>query len=240
MTLHYITYNSTTSKSLGIYVSGGSSFDAAAPDYTSYEIPGKNGDLQINNDRYKNIDVTYPVFIPGGFETSVQAVRNWMRSADGYVELSDTYDTTHYRLARGKDVLSFSPTAQNVGANFRLVFDCKPQRFITSAYAQVTLTSGQILNNTTQYVALPRFQLDGVTNGGTLTVANSLGTVTMTATSTRSQTTYIDCETCNIYYSSTNLNSLFSGDFPVFAPGNNTITFSGITSVKVRPRYWEL
>ena len=64
--MNYITYNSTTSQSLGIFVSRGSSFDAAAPDYTSYEIPGKNGDRQINNDRYKNIDVIYPVFIPGG------------------------------------------------------------------------------------------------------------------------------------------------------------------------------
>ena len=180
MKLHYITYNGTTSKSLGIYVSRGSSFDAAAPDYVSYQIPGRNGDLQINNDRYLNIDVTYPVFIPGGFESTVQAVRNWMRSADGYVNLQDTFDTTHYRLARGKDVLSFAPSANNVGANFELVFDCKPQRFITAAYDQVTVTSGDVLTNPTQYTALPRFQVDGVTNGATLTVTNSLGTTTMT------------------------------------------------------------
>ncbi len=240
MTNHYITYNGTSSKSLGIYVSRGSCFDAAAPDYVSYQIPGRNGDLQINNDRYLNIDVTYPVFIPGGFESSVQAVRNWMRSADGYANLLDTFDPTHYRMARGKDVLTFEPTAQNRGANFTLVFDCKPQRFITSAYNQVTVTTGDTLVNPTQYTALPRFQVDGVTTGATLTVANSLGTVTMTATRNRSNSSYIDCENCNIYAGSINLNDLFSGDFPVFTAGNNVVTFSGITSVKVRPRYWEL
>ena len=240
MKLHYITYNGTTSKSLGIYVSRGSSFDAAAPDYVSYQIPGKNGDLQINNDRYLNIDVSYPVFIPGGFESSVQAVRNWMRSADGYVNLQDTYDTTHYRRARGKDVLSFTPTAQDVGANFELVFDCKPQRFLISGYQQVTLTSGDVLTNPTPFKALPRFETSGISNGGTLTVTNSLGTFTMTATRTRSSAAYIDCENYNIYSGSTNLNDLYSGDFPVFAEGNNTITFSGITTVKVRPYWWEL
>ena len=240
MTLNYITYNGVTSKSLGIYVSRGSTYDAAAPDYTSYQIPGRNGDLQINNNRYQNIDVTYPVFIPGSFPSLVQAVRNWMRSADGYVNLLDTYDTTHYRLARGKDVLSFEPSPANNGANFELVFDCKPQRFITSAYNQVTVTSGDVLINPTQFTALPRFEVAGVSNGATLTVANSLGTTTMTATRARANASWIDCENCNIYAGSLNLNDLFSGDFPVFTSGNNTVTFSGITTVKVRPRYWEL
>lgn len=240
MIINKVTYNGVSSDSLGIYVSRGSTYDAAAPDYTSYQIPGRNGDLQINNNRYENIDVSYPVFIPGSFPTLVQAVRNWMRSADGYVTLQDTYDATHYRLARGKDVLSFEPSPANNGANFELVFDCKPQRFLISAYSQVTVTTGDVLINPTQFNALPRFEVSGVTNGGTLTVANSLGTVTMTATRARAGSSYIDCENCNIYSGSNNLNDLFSGDFPVFAPGNNTVTFSGITTVKVRPRYWEL
>lgn len=236
----YIIYNSIYSNSLGIFVSRGSSYDAAAPDYVSYQIQGRNGDLQINNDRYQNIDVTYPVFIPRGFPSMVQAVRNWMRSADGYANLQDSYDTTHYRLARGKDVLSFSPSPNNVGANFQLVFDSKPQRFLISGYSQQSITSGDVLTNPTQFTALPRFQVSGISNGGTLTVANSLGTTTMTATRARSSSAYIDCETMNIYSGSTNLNDLFSGDFPVFTEGNNTITFSGITTVAVRPRWWEL
>lgn len=240
MILHYITYNSVTSKSLGIFVSSGSTFDAAAPDYTSYEIPGKNGDLQINNNRYKNIDVAYPVFIPGAFTSSVQAVRNWMRSADGYVELKDTYDTTHYRLARGKDILAFKPSPQNNGANFQLVFDCKPQRFLNSGTSWKTLTSGDVLNNPTPFVALPQFEVYNNTASATFTVTNSLGTYTMTATAARSGYTFIRSEIMNIYNGNTNLNHLFTGDFPVFAPGNNTITFSGMGSLKVRPYWWEL
>lgn len=240
MNINKVIYNSVSSDSLGIYVSRGSAYDAAAPDYTSYQIPGRNGDLHINNNRYENIDVTYPVFIPGAFPSLVQAVRNWMRSSDGYAMLQDTYDTTHYRLGRGKDVLSFEPSPSNYGANFELVFDCKPQRFLISGYNQVSVTSGDVLDNQTQYTALPRFAVTSVANGATLTVVNSLGTTTMTATRARSGTAYIDCENCNIYSGSTNLNDLFSGDFPVFAPGNNTITFSGITTVAVRPRYWEL
>lgn len=238
--MNSITYNGVTSQSLGIFVSRGSSFDAAAPDYVSYQIPGKNGDLQINNDRYMNIDVTYPVFIPGGFPASVQAVRNWMRSADGYVELTDTYDTTHYRLARGKDVLEFSPTAENKGANFQLVFDCKPQRFLKNGNSWKTLSSGDVLDNPAPFVALPQFEVYNNTANATFTVTNSLGTYTMTATAARAGYTFIRTEIMNIYNGNTNLNHLFTGDFPVFAPGNNTITFSGMGSLKVRPYWWEL
>lgn len=238
--MNSITYNGVTSQSLGIFVSRGSSFDAAAPDYVSYKIPGKNGDLQINNDRYMNIDVTYPVFIPGGFPASVQAVRNWMRSADRYVELTDTYDTTHYRLARGKDVLAFSPTAENKGANFQLVFDCKPQRFLKSGNSWKTLASGDVLDNPTPFVALPQFEVYNNTANATFTVTNSLGTYTMTATAARASYTFIRTEIMNMYNGNTNLNHLFTGDFPVFAPGNNTITFSGMGSLKVRPYWWEL
>lgn len=242
MKLHYITYNGTTSKSLGIYVSRGSSFDAAAPDYVSYQIPGKNGDLQINNDRYLNIDVTYPVFIPGGFESSVQAVRNWMRSADGYAKLSDTYDTAHFRLGRGKDVMTFTPAAQNVGANFELLFDCKPQRWLVTGDTTLNITSGDTITNPTQFPAAPTFWITNPSTGGSITFANAGGrTYVMSITGSRTGRITCDCETMNIYAGATNYNWLLSGDFPVFEAGAGvTITFSGITKLEVKPRWWEL
>lgn len=127
-----VKYNGKSTADLGVIVSGEASFDAAAPDYTSYQIPGKNGDLMLSNNRYLNIDVTYPAFIPADFEEKVQAIRNWMRSARSYARIEDNYDLLHFRLGMGKDVLPFEPSAENVGSNMSLVFDCKPQRFLYS------------------------------------------------------------------------------------------------------------
>ena len=127
-----VKYNGKSTADLGVIVSGEAAFDAAAPDYTSYQIPGKNGDLMLSNNRYLNIDVTYPAFIPADFEDKVQAIRNWMRSARSYARIEDNYDLLHYRMGMGKDVLPFEPTAENVGSNMSLVFDCKPQRFLYS------------------------------------------------------------------------------------------------------------
>lgn len=127
-----VKYNGKSTADLGVIVSGEASFDAAAPDYTSYQIPGKNGDLMLSNNRFLNIDVTYPAFIPADFEERVQAIRNWMRSARSYARIEDNYDLLHFRLGMGKDVLTFEPSAENEGSNMSLVFDCKPQRFLYS------------------------------------------------------------------------------------------------------------
>ena len=84
MKIGYVTYNGVRSDSLGIFLSGSGTFGAAELDATVYQIPGRNGDLIIPANRYKNIEVIYPAFVPNDFENRVQAVRNWMRSAEGY------------------------------------------------------------------------------------------------------------------------------------------------------------
>lgn len=238
--INTITYNSIQSDSLGVFVTGSGSFDAAELDIIAYEIPGRNGDLLIPNNRYKNIEIIYPAFVPSNFMTRVQAIRNWLRGASGYVKLSDTYDTTHYRMALNSVRQSFETVNRNDGANFELVFNCKPQRFLNSGDTAVTLSNNYTLSNPTNFNALPMFTMASNTSSGTFTVSNSLGTFTMTATAARNSSTTIDCDTQNIYNSSTNLNHLFSGTFPILAPGTNTITFSGITTFKVTPRWWEL
>lgn len=132
MRIGKVNYNGVSSDTLGVFVSGSGSYDAAEYDVTKYEVMGRNGDILIPNNRYKNIEVTYPCFIPNDFETRVQAVRNWMRSARSYARIEDNYDLLHYRMGIGKGVLKFSPAQQSIGANAQLVFNCKPQRFLKS------------------------------------------------------------------------------------------------------------
>lgn len=149
--IHTLTYNGTKSSDLGVFVTGSGSFDAAELDVDKYEIPGRNGDLILSNNRYKNIEITYPAFIPKAFMDKAQNVRNWMRSSRVYARLEDTYDTAHYRLGIPTGVQSFEPANRNDGANFEMTFDCKPQRFLKSGEtpetveADVQTESGEIV-----------------------------------------------------------------------------------------------
>ena len=145
-----ITYNGKNSLELGVYTTGSGSFDAAELDVDKYEVAGRNGDVIIPKNRYKNIEVIYPAFIPKQFGDKVQSVRNWLRSAKVYSRLEDTYDMDHFRMGRASGVQSFEPVNRNDGANFEMTFDCKPQRFLKvgetpeTVEAETKTASGEI------------------------------------------------------------------------------------------------
>lgn len=244
-TLTFDGYNSLTD--FGVYISGPGVHNAAEADVTAYQIPGRNGDLIISNNRYKNIEVTYPAFIAHGFAAKEQAVRNWIKRAVNYRELSDTYDPTHFRKARPTGELEFSPVRPD-GANFEIVFDCDPRRFLLAGETDETFTNDVWSDtNPTGFTAKPLVFLQDIASGLTLDFYDdeSGRTITLTATAAHVGVIVIDCETQDIYDDNTldNLNTLFtlSGDFPELGGGFNSVTIAGTYSVAIiRPRWWEL
>ena len=237
MKIGRLTFNYVSSDTYGIVVAGAGSFDPAEPDMTSYSVPGKNGDILLDNHRYKNIDVTYPAFIPNDFVNQSQNIRNWILGNKSYKELSDSFDSAHYRLAVGKSV-RFSPVFENTAANMSITFNCKPQRFLTSGKTQRSISSGDTLTNPSGFDAFPSLRLANVAAGASITFTNSAGTYTLTATAASATPVTIDCELMTIRTGTLN-NELFSGDFPILHRGVTTITFSGM-GVQIAPRWWEL
>ena len=234
----------------GLYVSGPGVHNAAEEDVTVFSIPGRNGDLIVSNNRYKNIEVSYPAFIPRSFSSMEQKIRSWLRKTPQYLDLTDTYDTTHFRKARAVGVLEFEPVRSDA-ANVEIIFDCMPQRFLTSGDVDATfsaLGSAHVWggSNPTGFVAKPLVKLSGIGAGLEVEfITDTFGTVTLTATTSYADTVAIDCETQDVYdlTNGTNLNDLFtfSGDFPAFGAGANRIIVTGThSSALVKPRWWEL
>lgn len=91
------------------------------------------------------------------------------------------------------------------------------------------------LNNPTLFDALPFLRVYGT---GILGIGSH--TITITAADVY---TDIDCEMMDCFKGSANKNQYvqFSGnDFPTLEPGVNGFTFSGITKVEVKPRWWSV
>lgn len=244
MKIGKITYGSQSSNEFGLIVAGAGTFNPALPDMTSYSVPGKNGDVILDNHRYKNIDVKYPGFIADAFIGNAQGIRNWILSGKEYKELSDNFDTTHFRLAIGKDV-SFSPVNENKAANMSITFNCKPQRFLVSGTTGVTITPSAILENPTGFEARPRITIIEAAQGATITFTKPGYTTIITAI--EDMTDYaviIDSETMTIsdLYTHENLADKFniSNGLPVLKSGQTSVTCSGVSSASLRPRWWEL
>jgi len=92
-----------------------------------------------------------------------------------------------------------------------------------------------ILVNPTPFTAQPIFEVEG---SGTLTVNNSSMTIA------NNGTTVIDSEMMEAYEEENGAiasrNDMVSGEFPTLKEGNNNIGTVGLTSVKVKPKWWEV
>ena len=235
---NYFTFDSVTSTSLSTYISGEGSFNAPERVYDMQIIPGRNGALAIDEKRFENIEVTYPAFIfkqdGTSFESAMATLRSTLLSRNGYKRLTDTYHTDEFRMAIFKNAIEVDPKNINRAGEFDLVFTCKPQRFLTSGESVTTLSSSGTISNPTQFESKP---LLVVTGTGNLTVNGVQIAISASPTT-------IDCEAMEAYNGTTSRNGsivLTPNKFPVLSPGSNTITLgSGITQVKITPRWWRV
>ena len=233
---NYITYNGKSSADFGVWVSGGGTINAPARDVQSVSVPGRNGDLTIDNGRFVNIPVAYPAFVSNRFQPRIDEFRGWLCSQIGYQRLEDTYHPDEYRLGVYKSGLSVSPTARNLAGSFTLEFDCKPQRFLKKGALPITFTAAGTIRNRTLYEARPLIRCYGTS--GTVTINGVKISVTGL-----SAYVDLDCDLMEAYEGSTSRNgttTLENGKFPVLAPGDNAVAFTGFTSVVITPRWWTI
>ena len=87
---NWITFGGTDCRTYKVYISGNGTFNSPERDGANVSIPGRNGDIFLDNERYKNIDVKYPAFIAENFSTNMQNFRNAILSKVGYQRLEDT------------------------------------------------------------------------------------------------------------------------------------------------------
>lgn len=164
----YLIFGGVKSSDYGIYISGEALFDAPKRDVEAVTVPGRNGEIMLDKGRWENITVTYPAFTYSptyaSFISSIATFRNAIASKVGYQRLEDTFNTGEYRMGAFVDGVDINPIMYNSGATFNLVFNCKPQRFLTSGETEQTVASGGTLTNPTQYDANPLLKVNGYGN----------------------------------------------------------------------------
>ena len=160
-----ILFGEVDSADYGIYISGEGVFDAPKRSIEMVSVPGRNGDIVIDNGYYENIEVTYPSFNYepdlASFRLALAQFRNALVSQTGYQRLSDTFHPDEYRMAIYSAGLEVDPIKYNTAAKFDIKFDCKPQRYLVSGEDPVEVTSGQDLVNPTLYDAEPLLAVEG-------------------------------------------------------------------------------
>ena len=237
-----ITFNGVTSDSLGIIVDGYSSKPIAKRRVESQHIPGRNGDLLIDEGVYDNYTQSYTIYwLPTTPPSSVSA---WLNQS-GYFKLVDSDFPEYYRMAQ----VSGPVDPVNHGDCYMeasISFNCKPQWFLNSGNAWnshiITAPDVQVtLENPTNEIALPLVYANKQSNNDTMTISVNGEQFQLIPYGTTTGY-YIDSELKEVYYSTFNRNGAFVGKFPTLKPGTNTLVMSGSSGdnayVSIMPRWW--
>ncbi len=165
MAVMSITFGGVNSADYGIYIGGEGTFNAPERDVEVVSVPGRNGNLIIDNGRFQNIEVKYSAINQepdlATFAANLEAFRNAIASQKGYQRLTDTFHPDEYRMATFRSGLEINPIEYNTASEFEIVFDCKPQRFLTSGETSEEITNGGTITNPTAFESSPFLEIEG-------------------------------------------------------------------------------
>ena len=159
-----LTFGGVNSGDYGIYITGEAVYNAPERNVEIISVPGRNGDIVIDKGNFKNVEVTYHAGTYGSdqmdFRTRIGSFRNALKAQSGYQRLTDTYHPDQYRMAVFVD--AFEVEAEPVVAGeFDLIFNAKPQRWLTAGETPVVVADGETLNNPTLFDAEPLLAIKG-------------------------------------------------------------------------------
>lgn len=243
-----IVFNGISSKDLGLVVQAPPQYEIPEKELTVVHVPGKNGDVIMDNGSYKNVERTYyiaKVFNKNtSFSQNALSITNWLHSAKGYARLEDTYEPEYYRMAYYNEENSMQ-NYYDVATVIAITFNCKPQRWLKSGDIFASINGNSKFTNPTPHDAYPLITVNldkNIPAEITFTCNGKSTTVIMEAPSENCSVT-LDCEMMEAYTSSGesyNLKTRFTNGIPVlYALADNFIT-SPNSSVKVKPRWWTI
>lgn len=171
------------SKSLGLYITGQSAYNAPPRAYEAIAIPGRNGDLSIDGGRWENIEVTYPAGIytesMEEYRQQIAQIRAEFSHRIGYQRITDDYNPDEFRLGIYTGGLETLPVHYISASEFNLTFNCKPQRFLVEGETPVDVAGGWGEN----VLTYPYSDTTSTVNGIVFT-DNGDGTITANGTAT--------------------------------------------------------
>lgn len=223
-----------------VMVSGEGTCNTAEADTTSVSVVGRSGDLIIDRGRYKNVSLKYAGFQYADnratFEENNSDFRNYLSSnANKYVKIADSYHPDEYRMGRLNGGVTIDVNGTHDAGKFNLMFNCKPQRFLTSGDTVQTFTANGTITNPQIMASKPMIRVYGV---GECTI----GTYTVRIADD-SPYSYIDidCDAQTCFYGLENANQyVVIDEFPILESGVNNIVIGDMTKIEIVPKWWKL
>lgn len=213
----------------GAYIWGAGEYSATTRSVDFIEVPGRNGDLIVDNGNYTNTKAFFDVIITREIEKNTDRLKYLLYSQKGYQRLYDSDLKGFYRMASfnsGFEIMS------NDGGVVRIEFDCKPLKYDILGENAVVFTAEGNLYNKYFEPSRPIITVYGSGQGNVY-----IGNQTISVSGIDEYVT-IDAEMQDAFKGLQNKNETVNTADIVLLPGNNAISFGGgVTSVEIKPRW---
>lgn len=232
----FLMFKEHSSLEFALLISEKGSYKSASRDVSFTSVPGRNGDLITDNGRYNNVPVPYKLTLLNNTEREfvelTHQIKGWLLAEQGYFRLWDSYDKKYFRFASYNDEIDIEQELRDVGT-LALTFNCKPFKYSFEGQNTITFTEAGTLYNAEFFASAPYLKIIG---SGTITLTINNNSFTFTDVDEYIE---VDSEQMNAYKGIEPQNNKMSGiDFPIFEPGNNTISWVGnVEKIDVVPRW---
>lgn len=250
--LHSFTYNGHSSSEYGLYITSKQSYNKPERNVTFVSIPGRNGDLIVDNGGYQNLDITLGLrlFAPqttddkiANFNAAYNQIAEWLKPTADYYDYTDTYVPGYYRKAAIKSALQVTQKHYDI-ADFNLKLSCKPFKYRNDGAQAITIPRGgssTYFTNPENETAAPIIRVFTDVEYNASTTTNHYFNINGQAYCITNINGYvdIDCETMNAYKGADNMNSnLYFSEFPTLPPGENRAkTGTNTSKLEIIPRW---
>lgn len=235
MAQSFFIWNGIDCRSKGVIMRGPAPIVRAEERVNHVEIPGVAGDLTETEGEniFNSYIQTVSISVKGGF--NVRNIYKWLRGS-GYVTFSGEPDRR--QAARVIGAITLNRVSRNLDLwAGEVQFYCQPLKELLTEGTVTVTTSGAAVRNNGDVNCKPVYKVT-VASGQT-GISLTVGSATLTVTDLAAGDVYwIDCAAMEVWNSDRTLlyTRYSAGDFPELAPGNNTVTFTGCSSIEIEKR----
>lgn len=229
-------FNGHKSSEFNMYIDSDYELASTTPDYQAVEIPGRDGDLLIPNNRFKSFIQEFPITYIGAYNDSIQKIekaKQLMLQDTNWHDMSFSFDPDY--IYRASFLGEFRVKKSATYLTQTLSFNMMPYKYDNSGQAYQTVTNGQKLNNTGTIPAKPIIKITG---SGDCTVQIGNKSVTLKGVD-GGIIMDSDSQLCTSLDGKRTQFDKMYGDFIQIPTGNQTITITGnnITKTEILPRW---
>lgn len=160
----------------GVTIDSSKSWPKPERDRTQIHVPGRNGDLILDNGCWKNVEISYHCLIKEGWQEKFEEFVRMLYQLRGYHELFDDDHPDVYRMAEFTGPIKPEMWLTADTGVFDLTFNCKPQQYLNSGepvymdFSEESQTSR--IDNPTGMIACPIIKVYEAVNGALIVLNN--------------------------------------------------------------------